>query len=120
MIQSGGSGDQPPIAYSQFEAVYYREAERGGWLREAMADTLARKLREHLRSGWNCGRNVIQRQAEAISSWELPLCIDPSYAEVANQIWRAIKSSSPADDWCPTDGNDAVLQKAFSDVWPSV
>jgi hypothetical protein len=118
MVRNVNASNRPAIAYAQFQALYYREAERDGWLREAMADTLARKLREHLRSGWNHGRNVVERRANVISSWELPLSADSGSRDIANRIWEALKSSQPPDDWCPVDGSDPLIQQAFAKVWP--
>lgn len=118
MVRNVNASDQPAIAYVQFQAVYYREAELGGWLREAMADTLARKIREHLPSGWNCGRNVVERRANVISSWELPLSADSDSRKIANRVWTALKSSQPPDNWCPVDGSDPLIQRAFAEAWP--
>ncbi len=108
-----------PIAYAQFQAVYFEEAEQRGLLRDAIADTLVRRLRQHLRGGWNQGRRVRERKAEVRGGWELPPSRVSELGPIADRIWDTVNELNPPDDWCPEDFNDPIIQEAFARVWPS-
>ena len=106
------------IAIAQFQHVYFCDAARQGHLREAILDTLVRRLREHLRQGWNHGKMAKERRASAYSQWELPTFDRQRFAGITERIWQALIDLSPPDDWCPESAKDPLLEKAFASGWP--
>lgn len=107
------------IAYIHLQFALYESADRNRCLREVMADLLVRKMRQHLRHGWNIGKDSQQRRAAVAAEWEVPLDPAGRFVGLASQIWAAIKRLSPADDWVPLDQNDPIIQSVFDSVWPS-
>ena len=106
------------IAYVQFQAIYFEEAEQRGLLREAIADTLVRRLRQHLHGGWKRGNRLRERKAEARGSWELPPSQVSELGPIADRIWETLTEINPPEDWCPKDISDDFIQKAFARAWP--
>jgi len=118
LLRETESPDDTTIGYIQFQALFFEEAEANGRIREAIADTLVRRLRQHLRSGWNRGQRLRERKAEARAKWELPPSRIPKFGVVTDKIWDALRDLNPPDDWCPADCNDPIIQEAFRHAWP--
>ena len=112
------ASNETPICYSQFQSIFFEDAVYNDKLREAIIETLARRIRQHLPNGWNKGKNVRMRKADIISQWELPLTQFEQYSEIAETVWERIKIKNIPDDWCPKSRNDEILQHVFSEVWP--
>lgn len=108
-----------PVAYVQFEAVYFDEAGKAGKLKSAVADCLFRRLRRHLRRGWNLGRSLQMRRAEVFADLEVPIAITAHSPSFKDDIRRAIMAAAPPDDWCPQTPEDAILTAAIGQVWPA-
>jgi hypothetical protein len=106
------------IAIAQFQQVFFQDAARQGKLREAIRDTLLRRLREHLRHGWNQGKMSKTRRALAFSQWELPTFDRERIAGITDKIWQALVDLQPPDDWCPKSVDDPIRENAFAIAWP--
>ncbi len=105
------------ICYTQFQSIFFEDAISNGKLREAIIDTLLRRIRQHLPNGWNKGKNTRIKKADIISQWELPLLQFEQYSEIAESVWKILKTIEIPDDWCPVNREDEILQKVFSDVF---
>lgn len=106
-----------PIAHIQLQAVLFEEAETRRRTKEAIADTLVRQLREHLRSGWNRGKKVPERRGRAAGEWELPASRTSPYYSISSRIFSALEELRPPDNWCPEDIDDPFIQEAFRRAW---
>jgi hypothetical protein len=118
ILRDDNTDKRHSIAIAQFQHVYFRDAARQGHLREAILDTLLRRLREHLRQDWNHGRTAKARRASAYSQWELPTFDRQRFVGITERIWQALIDLSPPDDWCPESAKDPFLEEAFASGWP--
>src|SRR5437870_8389958 len=89
--------DDIPIAYKQFVQVLFEEAEQKGILRDAIADSLVRSLRQSLAGGWNRGTRIPERRASVIAQWELPSSRISELSPIAQRVWEALKNLHPPD-----------------------
>lgn len=111
-------GDEP-IAIAQFQDVFFCDSRRSGKLRHAVAETLLRRIRQHLCRGWNRGAKVKERRAAAFSQWELPTFDRQRITAITDRIWQALMELQPPDDWCPVCISDPYLEQAFEVGWPT-
>ncbi len=107
-----------PIGYIHFQCRYFEDADKLGQTKRRVADTLVRRLRQHLRSGWNNGKRIIVRKMEAKSHWETPPMQFSTFRKITDEIWEMLEELTPPDDWCPEDTNDPFIREAFSRAWP--
>src|SRR5262245_16978706 len=65
MIQKRTGGHQTPVAFVQLPEVFFEDAKSRGLLREAVMESLVRSMQQHLRKGWNIGKNILPRRIDA-------------------------------------------------------
>ena len=107
-----------PIAYTQFQSVFFDDANSHGKVQDAVMDTLVRRLRQHLIRGWNIGKRNKEQKAEVIAQWEVPPEQFELYSQIRNKVWGRLKEMPIPDNWCPDDINDPVIQAVFARAWP--
>jgi hypothetical protein len=111
------------IAFSQLSEVFYCDAHRRGLLRDAFAEALARSIRNSLKSGWNRGKKVRERRIDARMGWPFPHLVSHAnwrhsqWHMAQERAWQLLEGAQPSDEWCPADGNDAIVQDVISKIW---
>lgn len=108
----------PQIGLIQFEAAFFEDASSARQLRTAMTDTLIRSFQQHLRKGWNCGKNIRNRHYHTQRDWALPPAPYEKVKALAEQIWANLEETNPPAEWCPLHWDDPVLTQAFDRAWP--
>ncbi len=108
------------VAPIQIITVQFREAKRGGRIREAAKDSLVRNLNEQLPSGWGTGENAEWQSVRALASWSSELQVTGDCEELKSTLFaiaQALRGLPPPEGWVPRTPVDPIIECVFNAKW---
>jgi hypothetical protein len=108
------------VAAFQVAWLHYEEAVKGGNLRQAAMDSLARDVIYHLPEGWKHDSKGDFHTAGVYSNWlnrieDYAGGIEP----VGDAVWQALVTLGPPAGWKPNGPDDQYIVQAFEKGWPT-
>lgn len=113
------------IAPMQLYGEQLRNAARIGQLRSAAKDCLVRFLNEHIKRGWGRGRHFLHRSGSAFAAWSTSVASHGQengtrhVQDKLKAVYDSLEHLNPEDGWIPATSDDALIEKAFDEGWPT-
>ncbi len=114
--------EDPQIAFSQFQELFYIDAANCGQLSTAFSEALVRAMRAHFSSGWNKGKNISKRVVGVLMDWPYPSTIPFPSESGDEKQWRTaqrdildlLSERKMLDDWCPESADDPIIKETVN------